>query len=83
MVRHASANGDWSRRSRYGEYDYLLGRVDSWTMLDLDDLMLEIETDKGLTAPERKELLARVYEILWRRAQKEMRPQEGSRGTAH
>ncbi len=52
-------------------------------MLDLDDLMLEIETDKGLTAPERKELLARVYEILWRRAQKEMRPQEGSRGTAH
>lgn len=71
------------KRSRYGEYNYLLGRVDSWSMLDLDDLMLEIETDRGLSADERKELLARVYEILWRRAQKEMDPQDNVRNTAH
>ncbi len=43
-------------------------------MLDLDDLLLEIETDKGLSETERKELLARVYEILWRRAKNEMNP---------
>lgn len=79
----AQAPTDRVKRSRYGEYDYLLGRVDSWSMLDLDDLMLEIETDKGLSADERKELLARVYEILWRRAQKEMYPQDNVRNTAH
>ena len=74
MVRAASHTGSGGKRSRYGEYDYLLGRVDRWTMLDLDDLMLEIEKDKGLTEPERKELLERLYAILWRRAQQEMAP---------
>ncbi len=74
MVRAASNDGPSGRRSRYGEYDYLLGRVDRWTMLDLDDLLLEIETDSGLAEPERQELLKRVYAILWRRAQLEMGP---------
>lgn len=74
MVRRASDSGSEGKRSRYGEYDYLLGRVDRWSMLDLDDLMLEIETDKGLTDAERKTLLERVYAILWRRAQLEMGP---------
>lgn len=73
MVHAADSNGA-GRRSRYGEYDYLLGRVHRWTMLDLDDLMLEIETDEGITEAERKELLDRVYAILWRRAQTEMGP---------
>jgi hypothetical protein len=36
-------------------------------MLDLDDLLLEIETDKQLTEAERKLLLGRVYAILWGR----------------
>jgi len=74
MVREPSDSGSSSKRSRYGEYDYLLGRVDRWSMLDLDDLMLEIEKDDGLTAAQRKELLERVYAILWRRAQLEMAP---------
>ena len=74
MVRRTTNNGPEAKRSRYGEYDYLLGRVDRWSMLDLDDLMLEIEKDAGLTAAERKELLKRVYAILWRRAQLEMGP---------
>ncbi|MFA5550973.1 MAG: hypothetical protein WDA03_05075 [Trueperaceae bacterium] len=74
MVRASADNGSSGGRSRYGEYDYLLGIVDRWSMLDLDDLLLEIETDKGLSETERKELLARVYEILWRRAKNEMNP---------
>ncbi len=74
MVRRTAGDDPQGKRSRYGEYDYLLGRVDRWSMLDLDDLMLEIETDKGLTETERKELLERVYAILWRRAQLEMSP---------
>ncbi|MFA5594305.1 MAG: hypothetical protein WDA15_03380 [Trueperaceae bacterium] len=74
MVRRTTNNGPEAKRSRYGEYDYLLGRVDRWSMLDLDDLMLEIEKDESLTTAQRKELLERVYAILWRRAQLEMRP---------
>ncbi len=68
-------------RARYSQYDYLLGRVDRWSMLDLDDLLLEIERDPALTQAERKELLARAYAVLWRRAQAGMRspaPGEGS-----
>lgn len=36
-------------------------------MLDLDDLLLEIETDKQLSEGERQALLRRVYAILWGR----------------
>ena len=61
-------------RARYSQYDYLLGRVDRWSMLDLDDLLLELERDPALTPAERKELLARAYAVLWRRAQADMRP---------
>lgn len=57
--------------SRFSEYDYLLSRVSRWSMLDLDDLMLEIETDEGLTDAERHSLLSRLYALLWRRAQAE------------
>ena len=74
MVRRTTDSGPEAMRSRYGVYDYLLGRVDRWSMLDLDDLMLEIEKDESLTAAQRKELLDRMYVILWRRAQLEMRP---------
>lgn len=67
-------------RGRYREYDYLLARVDRWSMLDLDDLLLEIERDPALTSEQRKKLLARAYAVLWRRAQLEGRapsPGEG------
>lgn len=60
--------------ARFGEYDYLLERVGGWSMADLDDLMLEIERDAALSEPEREGLLARLYALLWRRAQAAMGP---------
>lgn len=42
-------------------------------MMDLDDLMLEVETDVDLTEQERRELLDRLYRILWQRAQSEIK----------
>lgn len=63
------------------DYDYLLGRVGGWSMLDLDDLLLEIETDKQLTEAERKALLARVYAILWGRVKPTAGPPGGGSPT--
>jgi hypothetical protein len=51
---------------------YLLGRVGAWSMNDLEDLMIEIERDGELASAERRELLERLYRVLWRRAQDEL-----------
>lgn len=72
----ADESGEGSRvplRSTFEEYAYLLSRVAGWSMMDLDDLMLEVETDVDLTEQERRELLDRLYRILWQRAQSEIK----------
>lgn len=57
----------------FRQYAYLLGRVGSWSMNDLEDMMIEIERDADLARGERRELLQRLYRLLWRRAQDELR----------
>lgn len=69
----------------FRQYAYLLGRVGSWSMNDLEDLMIEIERDADLARGERRELLERLYRLLWRRAQDELgRPTlDGARDGGH
>lgn len=61
----------------FAEYTYLLGRVGSWTINDLGDMLVEIERDVELSAGERKELLEALYRLLWQRAQVEMKGSGG------
>ncbi len=62
----------------FAEYAYLLGRVTSWAIDDLGDLLIEIERDAELGVDERKELLDRLYHVLWERAQDELRARGGA-----
>ena len=67
--------------STFADYASLLGHVDAWTINDLGDMMVEIERDRDLAAQDRKDLLDRLYRVLWRRAQEELgtrKPDDGS-----
>lgn len=63
---------------RFVEYSYLVDRVDRWSMRDLEDLMLEIERDRELDDAQKKELLRRLYALLWRRAKGEFEHTNGA-----
>ncbi len=66
---------------RFVEYSYLVGRVDRWSMQDLEDLLVEIERDTLLDDTQRQELLRRMYAVLWRRAQRELQHPNGKPAT--
>jgi hypothetical protein len=60
---------------RFAEFAYLLERVRSWPFQDLGDLMVEIRRDRELADDERRQLLERLYGVLWDRAQQELSTQ--------
>ena len=57
---------------RFAQFAYLLEHAGSWPIQDLGDLMVEIRRDDELAEDERRQLLERLYGVLWSRAQEEL-----------
>lgn len=64
--------GQATGTTSYVRFAYLLERVGSWAISDLEDLLVEIQRDRELTEDQRGELLKCLYAVLWRRAQEEL-----------
>jgi hypothetical protein len=53
----------------YREYETLVARCGGWSVEDLGDLLHEIDRDRELHDEERSTLQARLYRLIWDRAQ--------------
>lgn len=74
--------GQATGTASFVRFAYLLEHVGSWSIPDLDDLLVEITRDRELSEPEREELLTCLYAVLWRRAQEEL-AQGAANGGGH
>jgi hypothetical protein len=57
----------------YREYETLVERCGGWSVEDLGDLLHEIDRDRELQEVERSALQARLYRLIWDRAQPRLR----------
>jgi hypothetical protein len=57
----------------YREYETLVERCGGWSVEDLGDLLHEIDRDRDLQEVERSSLQARLYRLIWDRAQPRLR----------
>lgn len=71
----------------YREYETLVERCGGWSVEDLGDLLHEVDRDRELQEVERSALQARLYRLIWDRAQPRLREardpsrDDGSRGS--
>jgi hypothetical protein len=71
----------------YREYETLVERCGGWSVEDLGDLLHEIDRDRELQEVERSALQARLYRLIWDRAQPRLReardrsPADGTPGS--
>jgi len=57
----------------YREYETLVERCGGWSVEDLGDLLHEVDRDRELQEVERSALQARLYRLIWDRAQPRLR----------
>ncbi len=64
----------------FREYETLVARCGGWSVEDLGDLLHEIDRDRELRDEERSSLQARLYRLIWDRAQPRLKDEaDGSR----
>ena len=64
----------------FDKYAYLIRRCQRWSLDDLGDLLFEVNRDKDLDEEGRRELQQSLYELIWDRAQLELKKGAGDAG---